>query len=95
MADLRGDLLSGDAAKQTGAVMSALAALAAGRDVAPLVSAAVQLLGNPTAAAEVKCAAYGLALTAQLSDAGALGCAWLWGAARCRGRSMGQLPQPA
>lgn len=75
MGDVRAELFSGDPAKQTGALMNALAALAAGRDVAPLVSAALQLLGNPATAPEVKRAAYDLALTAtaQLSDAGARG----------------------
>lgn len=73
MGDVRAELFSGEPAKQTGALMNALAALAAGRDVAPLVSAALQLLGNPATAPEVKRAAYDLALTAttQLSDAGA------------------------
>lgn len=46
---------------------------AAGRDVSPYVSAALQLLGNPATAVEPKRIAYDLALTAQLSDAGGLG----------------------
>lgn len=80
--DMRTDLLSGDAAKQTGALMSTFALLSAGRDASPLVSAALQLLGNPSTAAEPKRLAYDLALAAQLSDAGA----WVEGAgwsARC------------
>ncbi|KAL4439824.1 hypothetical protein ABPG75_002825 [Micractinium tetrahymenae] len=68
-ADIRTDLLSGDSNKQTGALMSAFALLSAGRDAAPLVSAALQLLGNPSTAAEPKRLAYDLALAAQLSDA--------------------------
>lgn len=70
---MRTDLLSGDANKQAGALMSAFALLSAGRDAGPLVSAALQLLGNPSTAAEPKRLAYDLALAAQLSDAGAAG----------------------
>ncbi|KAL4423628.1 hypothetical protein ABPG77_009215 [Micractinium sp. CCAP 211/92] len=67
--DVRTDLLSGDANKQTAALMSAFALLSAGRDAAPLVSAALQLLGNPSTAPEPKRLAYDLALAAQPSDA--------------------------
>lgn len=74
MADLRADLLSGDATKQTAALMAAFSMLASGRDAAPLVSASLQLLGNAATEAEPKRVAYDLALTAQLSDAGAVGC---------------------
>ncbi len=45
---------------------------AAGRDVSPYVSAALQLLGNPATAVEPKRIAYDLALTAQLSDTGGM-----------------------
>ena len=70
MADLRSDLLSGDTVKQTAALMTAFSLLSAGRDVAPYVSTALQLLGNPSTAVEPKRVAYDLALTAQLSDSG-------------------------
>lgn len=69
MADLRADMFSGDSAKQTGALMSTFALLSAGRDTAPLVSAALALLGNPSTAVEPKRLAYDLAMAAPLSDA--------------------------
>jgi hypothetical protein len=50
--------------------MNVLAALSAGRDVAALVSASLQLLGNPSTAAEPKRLAYDLASAAQLADTG-------------------------
>ncbi|EFN51132.1 hypothetical protein CHLNCDRAFT_141330 [Chlorella variabilis] len=67
--DLRAGLFSGDPLKQTAALMSGFAALSAGRDVAPLVSAALQLLGNPSTAVEPKRVAYDFAMAAQLADA--------------------------
>lgn len=79
MADLRADLLSGDAARQTGALMSTLGAMSSGRDVAPLVSAALQLLGNPATAPEAKRVAYDLAMAAHLSDAGGCCMGARWG----------------
>lgn len=78
--DLRAGLFSGDPLKQTAALMSGFAALSAGRDVAPLVSAALQLLGNPSTAVEPKRVAYDFAMAAQLADAG--GCAGWWQAER-------------
>lgn len=71
-ADLRGELFSGDPLKQSAALMNVLAALSAGRDVAALVSASLQLLGNPATAPEPKRLAYDLASAAQLADAGGL-----------------------
>jgi hypothetical protein len=69
-ADARADLLSGDPSRQAPALAALLAALAAGRDAAPLVSAALAaLLGNATARPELRAAAYDLAAAAQLGDA--------------------------
>lgn len=52
---------------------------AAGRDVSPYVSVALQLLGNPATAVEPKRIAYDLALTAQLSDTGGVLLVWWCG----------------
>lgn len=49
---------------------------AAGRDVSPYVSVALQLLGNPATAVEPKRIAYDLAMTAQLSDTGGVLLVW-------------------
>lgn len=83
MSDLRADLLSGDTVKQTAGLMSVFTLLSSGRDVAPYVSTALQLLGNPSTAVEPKRVAYDLALTAQLSDSG--GC---WSCV-CIGKGLG------
>ena len=82
MADLRSDLLSGDTVKQTAALMTAFSLLSAGRDVAPYVSTALQLLGNPSTAVEPKRVAYDLAVTAQLSDSGGWVLMGGWGVGR-------------
>lgn len=91
--DVRSELFSGDALKQTAALMGAFGALSAGQDVAALVSAALQLLGNPSTAAEPKRIAYDLAMAAQLSDSGTSG-RWSAAAVGCVGRLAGGDPAP-
>lgn len=67
---LRADLASGDAAKQSAALLDISRALAAGRDAAPYISAALAtVLSNPMAAPEARRLAYDLALACPgLSD---------------------------
>ena len=71
VADIRGELVSGDAAKQTGALMTISGILASGRDAAPYVSLAIHaVLSSPTAPPLPRRVAYDLALACPgLTDA--------------------------